>query len=98
MIALFISAIDFDGYEMLVSSAYLVTDVLCNAQGISFMDIKIVEDKDTILVVRRNSCLLFFMHVHLLHSIAYDQVSKFKPIQLLTPNSIMTKRLNEASQ
>ena len=38
--ASFISAIDFDENEMLVSSAYIVTFVLCNARGKSFLYIK----------------------------------------------------------
>ena len=38
--ASFISAIGFDENEMLVSSAYIVTFVLCNARGKSFLHIK----------------------------------------------------------
>ena len=38
--ASFIPAINFDKNEMLVLSAYIVTFVLCNVQGKSFMYIK----------------------------------------------------------
>ena len=81
-------------YEMLVSSAYMVTFVLCNAQGKSFMHIKNSSGP------RHDPCgtpqFTFAIFVecpltlqHCLPSCKYDL------IQLLSPHSIMTKLLNE---
>ena len=72
--ASFISAIDFDENEMLVSSAYIVTLCFVAHRANHLCTSKIAVGRGTILTVCRSSRLLLLMYVHLRSSIAYHPV------------------------